>query len=100
MNNGKDISNSYESRVMTINERLDITANADDQKFKLIKEKMSKLQEGIASQKYKLEQADDLQFKTLEQLENNCLIQYNQLSQEKKEKESQLDTTINDKFFD
>jgi len=74
-NNGKDISNSYESRIMTINERLDITANADDQKFKLIKEKLSKLQEGIAKEKYKLEQAEDDQSKTLDLLENNCLIQ-------------------------
>jgi len=36
---------------MTINERIDLTANADDQKFKLVKEKLSKLQEGIASDK-------------------------------------------------
>eukprot|EP00801_Mesodinium_rubrum_P009276 Mrub_09307.p1 GENE.Mrub_09307~~Mrub_09307.p1 ORF type:complete len:248 (-),score=51.61 Mrub_09307:18-707(-) len=98
--NAKENNNSYESRIMTLNERLDITANADDQKFKLIKDKLSKLQEGIASEKLKLEQADDAQYKTLEFLENNCLTQYTMVSEEKKSKETQLDTSINDKFFE
>lgn len=71
---------------MTLNERLDITSNADDQKFKLIKDKLSKLQEGIANEKIKLEHVDDAQFKTIELLENNCLTQFSLNSQEKKEK--------------
>jgi len=100
LNNTKENSNAYETRIMTLNERLDITSNADDQKFKLVKDKLSKLQEGIANEKIKLEHIDDAQFKTIELLENNCLTQFSLNSQEKKEKESQLDTFINDKFFE
>merc|ERR1712166_1519949 len=73
LNNTKENSNAYETRIMTLNERLDITSNADDQKFKLVKDKLSKLQEGIANEKIKLEYVDDSQFKTIELLENNCL---------------------------
>merc|ERR1712000_646978 len=90
---------AFDYKILAVEEKLQRNALSEETKFKLLKDQITKLQEGLATERIAREILDERKSKELKLVENNVALDMNVEKQNRKDNENKLVKQIDEKLF-
>jgi hypothetical protein len=90
---------AFNSRFKSIESRLDSAGASSDNKYKLLKDQLSRVAEGLAQERHMREAMDERKAKELKLVENNLRIDLNLLKQARKDTEGKVTKGLDDRLY-
>ena len=89
----------YEAKIKNLEEKITRAQIAEDTKFKIMKEQISKLNEGISSEQLVRESIDERKAKELKLCENNISIELNVEKQNRRETDAKIQKMLDERLY-
>ena len=89
----------YEAKLKNLEEKISRAQIAEDTKFKIMKEQISKLNEGGSSEQLVRESIDERKSKELKLCENNISIELNIEKQNRRETEAKIQKMLDERLY-
>lgn len=89
----------YEEKIKNIEEKINRAQMAEDTKFKIMKDQISKLSEGISSEQLLRESIDERKAKELKLCENNISIELNIERQNRRETDAKIQKMLDERLY-
>jgi len=90
---------AFDYKLQALDEKLQRNALSEETKFKLLKDQITKLQEGLATERIAREILDERKSKELKLVENNVSLDLNVEKQNRKDNENKIQKQIDEKCF-